>query len=227
MRTVLWLVFIFSLGFGLPGLCQQPGPVEVKYEYGTQNTEIMDLFRLQGTDYYRFEFSADTFRDKLFEISYAEYIEGSCPGEKMLMNSRDTAALMTLLQDESEFKFRVIAQKMTPESVKFLFIFLDRMGKDQMFPVIDGNPPYSLRTPLKAHVHGENEESFKGDRIAVGEKIPFLVYSLPYKDPAGGYKYCQLTGEDIPPEKWNEHYGVKHYIIFYLKIRTNETASPK
>ncbi len=81
---------------------------------------------------------------------------------------------------------------------------------------------YLLNSCLKSSFKDENNNVIKGDKISVGEKIPFMVYSLPYADPNGSYKYCQLTDEGIPPEKWGEHYKVQHYIIFYLRISANQ-----
>lgn len=213
---ILLCLVISSLSFS-----QESEQIIVKHDYGTQNVAMMDLFRLQGTDYYQFNFSADSFKNKLFEISYIEYTDGISSDEEMLINNEDMTSLMGLLQDDSEFYFRVISQKMTPDSVKFLFIFLDRMGKDQTYHVFEKKPSYSLRTPLKTTFKDDSGNANQGDKISVGEKIPFMVYSLPYADPNGGFQYCQLTAESIPPEEWGKHYGIKHYIIFYLKIRTN------
>ena len=221
MKRKFALIFLSFCLFGYCFSGQGQDYVTAAYEYGAKSVEMMDLFRLQGTDYYRFSFSAGSFQDKLFEITYAEYRDGQCLGEEKLTNNPDMASLMRLTNNSTEFKFRVIAQKTTPEAVKFLFIFLDRLGVDHTFPVFESNPPYSLRTSLNHSHENGNSETELGNRIPVGDKIPFLIYSLPYEDPDGGYRYCQLTAEGIPPEKWGQHYGVKHYIIFYLRITSD------
>lgn len=197
----------------------EPESVIVKYEYGPENQALMDLFRFQEIDYYKFSFLENSFKDKFFEISYAEYNNGKSSGEKIFTEREAMKSLMKISQNHSSFEIRVISQKITEHTAKFLFIFNNRLGKEISFEILHQDPPYSLRTPI-VHQHGRDDGSaVPGDRISVEKKIPILVYSLPYEDPQGNYKYCQLTAENIPPEKWAEHYGVKHYIIFYLEIK--------
>src|SRR5690606_11946933 len=58
--------------------------------------------------------------------------------------------------------------------------------------------------------------------VPINTSIPMLVYSLPYVDPAqpNVQKYCELTSEGVPPEKWWEKYKVQHFIIFEFTFVT-------
>ena len=193
--------------------------VIVKYEYGPEDQALIDLFRFQEIDYYKFTFSENSFKDKFFEISYTEYNNGKSSGEKIFTESEAMKSLMKISRNPLSFEIKVMSQKITEHTAKFLFIFNKRMGKEISYEILHQNPSYSLRTPIRGHNHRDDESVIPGDRIFIEKKIPLLVYSLPYKNPQGNYQYCQLTAENIPPEKWGEHYGIKHYIIFYLEIK--------
>ena len=210
MRKKLFCcLLILGLCAGAYPLTRLSGSVTVEYEYGSQNVELRDLFRFKDIDYYRFKFSCDSINNYVFEISCTEYVDGRSSGEEPLVPIETMKTLMTLNDTDSFFRFNVISQQLPDDQAKFMFVFIDRMGQNRLFKIYQQDPSYSLRIPFKS-----------GDQIAVGKKIPFLVYSLPYEDPnnKGYYRYCQLTADGIPPEKWGEHYGVKHYIIFYLQI---------
>ncbi len=211
------LILIVVIGSTIYPL--EPESVIVKYEYGPEDQALIDLFRFQGIDYYKFSFLENSFKDKFFEISCAEYNNGKSSGEKIFTESEAMKSLRKISQNHSSFEIKVISQKTTERTAKFLFIFNNKLLKEIFFEILHQNPSYSLMTPIRGHNHRDDESVIPGDRIFIEKKIPFLVYSLPYEDPQGNYQYCQLAAENIPPEKWGKHYGIKHYIIFYLEIK--------
>jgi hypothetical protein len=180
--------------------------------WGSDNQEMNELYSLLKIDPYHFKFTDKKLENKKFRFSYTEYKEGKMSYENLFYKEgSETEKRATYRPTDSAFNFKVYAHKLNKDSVEIFFRF-QRFGQAYIFKTLPTND-YSLRDATSSL--GKRFSS-----IPVGKKIPFLVYALPYEDKKypGQKFYCALTGDGVPPEKWGEVYGVKHYVVFYLEI---------
>ena len=93
---ISFYLLILSVVIGPSLYSLGPESVIVKYEYGPEDQALMDLFRFQEIDYYKFSFLENSFKDKFFEISYKEYNNGKSSGEKIFTKSEAMKSLMKI-----------------------------------------------------------------------------------------------------------------------------------
>ena len=178
--------------------------------WGSANPEMNELYEVLKVDPYTFKLANDQLKNQKVLLTFTEYREGKIVQSSGDKGSHAEQALNFTLVD-SVFSFKVYAHKTRQDTVELFFRF-PRMGFTSYFRT-DRRDDYSLR-------HAATVASKEFSNIPIGKKVPFLVYALPYEDPArpGMKFYCKLTNDGLEPEKWWDTYKVKHYVVFYLKV---------
>lgn len=206
MKIFFLLVFAF-----LKGNAYAQDSTKVWVNWGSNNTEMNELYSVLKIDPYLFKFSDKNLENRKFKMSYVEYRDGKLSAEHLFSNDAETEKRMTYNPLDSGFTIKAYAHKINTDSVEISFRF-PRVGFNFQLTTLHRND-YSFRDATTTL--GKNFSS-----IPIGRKVPILAYAIPYEDPKkpGRKFYCTLTANGVPPEKWGEVYGVKHYIIFYLEI---------
>ena len=204
MKIFFFSLLSFVLLISQNGFGQGKDSVNLKVDWGTESKELQDYYRFQNIDYFKVAFKGDQLKNSFYLLVSKEYWDGKLSKTDTVVNSRG----MEMKIGENEFKFRVMAQKAEEDTVKFQFFF-SNFSITKKFKA-SKQDTYSLR----------DISNNKSVNVAVKMPLTLFAYSLPYQDPKrpGWLMYCELSREGIPPEKWGEKFGVKHYIIFELKF---------
>lgn len=194
--TVLFILTNNLFGQSLDSL-------NLKFDHVTSK-ELLEFYRFEDIQYYKIGISGNKIKDKFFLMTRDEYWNNE-------LKSSDTIANTKIMQRENgvdTLRMSVMAKKTHSDTVKFHFNFPGFTAVKHFRTTENNN--YSLR----------NINLNKSQAFVRNEPINVLVYSLPYEDPnmPGYLLYCELSREGIPPEKWGEEFGVKHYIVFKFKL---------
>lgn len=183
----------------------------LKINYGSTDKEFFEYLQFMGVDKYSISINDTTLKDKIVHVRLREFTNGKVTRtEDFVEQERSSKMLYGFAKKDTSYDFRVWTRKLSMDSIEIYFRFY-RHGVVKKFKIESSNS-YSLRNPimLSNKVYKTPKNSFS----------PFLVYSLPYEDPAspGFYKYCALTADGVAPEKWGEVYKVPHYILLEIKF---------
>jgi hypothetical protein len=189
----------------------QNDSIRLGAKFGSYNEEMTELYQMTNMEVYQFHLSLAEVKNKKVKFSYVEYKDSAFSPEKPIGSGLDMKNPRGNFENDSIYTFKIAALKPKEDRVDMWFRFpLFGLGRPRFNTLSNVSDRYSLRdfitTTGSSHSY-----------IPVGKKVPFLVYSLPYEKDGMLY-YCSITTDGIQPEKWARTYGIKHYIIFYIKI---------
>ena len=204
------LVLLFCLLFCLSGFGQQKDSTTITVTWDMQSGELRDVLRLQEIDYFSVAFTDTSLRGKHFQLVSKEYRNGKLTATRDHSAETGYPAAFEFAKDSAAFRFKVLAYQPQKKLTHFMFLF-DRVGLNPKFKS-QATDLYSLRDATGSL---GNEV-----QVPLHKPFPLFVYSLPYVNPQEPemYQYCALTQDGVPPSEWGKKYGVKHYIVFEMKI---------
>ncbi|MGF1636478.1 MAG: hypothetical protein ACFCUU_05350 [Cyclobacteriaceae bacterium] len=203
MRKKQFLICGILLFNYFASFCLDTDSIKVQVS-GVESKELRDYYNFEGIDYFKFKIIGNGIENQFFIVTSHEYSDGKQIKNDTLANTK----MHRLKNFKDTLDIRVICKKIDSLTTKIQF-HLPRFTITKNFKTL-AKDTYKLRD---ATSNGEQT-------IAATEAMNLLVYSLPYEDPKypGYLQYCELSREGIPPEKWGDKFGVKHYIIFKLQL---------
>lgn len=204
-RKITLAVMLITL-LGYSSHAQQKNNLKMVSAYGSDNKEMLDLFRFENIDYYKINFTGSELKDKTYIITVKEIWNGKIKTEKTVFSSKDLAEAGLDKINDTTLKIKVMSKLTSKNKLKVTFAF-DRFSNTKEYNATDSKD-YSLRNLV-------DESKLP---IKYGEKFYFMAYILPYKRKDGSSSWCEVgsSGKDI--ENWGKKFGVKHYLLFEMKI---------
>lgn len=206
MKRKIIFAFLLLASLVYPSFGQQNNGLKMTSVYGSDNKEMLDLFRFENIDYYKIKFSGKELKTKTYTITVKEIWDGKTKSEKTVFNSKDMAAMNLDKVNDTALNLKVMG-KLTPKNKLKLTFMFDRFSNTKEYDAIETNE-YSLRNLA-------DESKLE---IGYGKKFYFMAYILPYKHKDGSSSWCEVgsSGKDI--ENWGKKFGIKHYLLFEMKF---------
>ncbi len=195
--------------------------VRVALHFGSDNAELHQLLaRALHIEKWHIEASNPRLAGKHFHLTYQEYRNGVAAPEKELVG--DVARLLSF-DPQGRFNFDVFAHQAAEGRLETQFLFA-KGATSKTFEAVPGKGAlYSLRSdiwpyrPRQPAAPGPDQQPTTERSFAVGQKVPFLVYTLPYEE-AGWLLYCQLAQSKIPVKGWYSAFKLPHFIVYNLTV---------
>ncbi|MFD1871678.1 hypothetical protein [Hymenobacter bucti] len=205
-----------------PPAAPAPDSVRMALHFGSDNAELHQLMaRALHVEKWHVDATNPRLAGKHFHLTYQEYRRGVAEAEKELVG--DVARLLTF-DAQGRFSFDVFAHQAAESRLEVQFLFAKGAniksfealpGKGALYSLRPDIWPYRPRQPATALGPGQQptlERSF-----AAGQKVPFLVYTLPYEQP-GWLLYCQLVQSQTPVKDWYSAFNIPHFIVYNLTV---------
>ena len=209
IHLILFFLILFSCSFS-----QKTDTTKLKVIFGSQTSEINELFRIEDVEYYKIISNDIKLRDYYFQFSIKEFLDNKLIRNDTLLKDYDFDKLKTGYRNtDTSFTITLMKRNLNKDTSLFMLSFpntgLSTFIYDKKIPY----EYYSTRDILMS-----NEEWVN---VPIEKTFPLFVYTLPYENPKyPGYKfYCELSKNGVPPEKWVDVYGVRHLMIIYVTIR--------
>ena len=205
MRRIISIIAFTIIIVNLYG--QTESPIRMTSEQ-TENKELRDILYFEGIEYYKIIFVGEELRNKSYSIRAKEFKDGNLTLDTLIINTKSIGVPSLETINDTILNIRVIAKQTFENKLKIMFNFPGFSTTAREFELIETEDSYSLRNLA--------EES--NLPINYDESFYLLAYILPY-DLGNGFKsYCEVgqNGEDV--ENWGEKYGIKHYMLFEMKI---------
>jgi len=177
--------------------------ISLKIE-GVKSQELVDYYNFEGIDYFKLTITGSRIGNQYFILTSEEFWNGKLINQDTIANTK----LFNFQNGNDTLKIRVMSKKLNADTVKFQFS-LPRFSTHRKYKTIPRNF-YSLRDITNGRIQTFDRKN----------PIILWAYSLPYEDPKtpGVMRYCELSKDGIPPENWGNKFGVKHYIIFKIRL---------
>ena len=219
----LLLLALFSLGRGqAQSAGTRPDSVTVTMHYGSDNAELHQLMsRVLHIDKLHVVAHNPQLAGRLFHLTYQEVKNGVPEAEKELVGN---AVRLLSFDKQGNFAMDIFARQVTETTLEnqFLFAagatektFAAQPGKGGLYSLRQDIWPYKTLKTLGPAVPGQQPTSTH--TFAVGKKVPFLVYTLPYE--ADGYLlYCDLAQSKVPVNEWFTKFKISHFVVYNLVV---------
>ena len=199
-----------------------PGPdsVRVALHFGSDNAELHQLMaRTLHIEKWHIEATNPQLAGKHFHLTYQEYRHGVAAPEKELVGN---AARLLSFDPQGRFSFDVFAHQATEEKLEVQFLFAKGANLKTFAAMPGKGALYSLRPDIwpyrpRAGALGPGQQPTTERSFAAGQKVPFLVYTLPYEE-AGWLLYCQLAQSQTPVKDWYSAFKISHFIVYNLTV---------
>ncbi|WBA44182.1 hypothetical protein [Hymenobacter canadensis] len=223
MKTSLFL--LFSVCLGLPATAQSVSArvdsVVVLVHAGSDNPELHQLMsQALHVEKWHVEAVQAQLAGKLFHLTYQEYRNGVAEAEKELVGN---PARLLRCDPQGHFAMDVFARQATDTRLENQFLFAAGATVKSFVALPGQGDRYSLRTDLwpykvrPALVRTPGQQVTADRKFPVGQKVPFLVYTLPYE--SDGYLlYCALAQSNVPVKDWYAKYKIAHFVVYNLRI---------
>lgn len=195
--------------------------VFITTHFGSDNKELDQLMsRVLRIEKHHFEVHNPTLAGKVFHLTFQEYRNGVPGPEKELT---DNPKGLTSFDKAGNFTFDVFARQAGDASLENTFMFAQGMNVKSFKLVADRADQYSMRPDIWSYRRIKNPAAASGARpsegrnFPVGQKIPFLVYTLPYEEDGFLY-YCSVAHSKIPITSWYAKFKVPHFVVYNLII---------
>lgn len=216
---------LLLLAVSSAALAQAPPPapgrdsVRVAVHSGSDTEEMHQLLSVLRVEKLHIKASSPQAAGKRFHLTYQEYRQGVPGPEKELVGD---AARLTSFDPSGQFRLDVFARPVTETQVEAQFRFAN--GRNvRSFRVLPGRgDQYSMRTDIwpyrpRPGVVAPGQQPTQERNFPIGQKIPFLVYTLPYEQ-KGWLLYCQLAQSKVPVSEWFAKFQIPHFIVYNLTI---------
>jgi hypothetical protein len=195
--------------------------VRVALHFGSDNAELHQLMaRVLRVEKWHIEASNPRLVGKHFHLTYQEYRNGVAEPEKELVGDRQR--LLTF-DASGRFSFDVFAHQNSEGQLETQFLFA-KGGTTKTFAAQPGKGTlYSLRPDIwpyrtrRAAAPAPDQQPTQERSFAVGQKVPFLVYTLPYEED-GWLLYCKLAQSKTPVSSWYSAYHIPHFVVYNLIV---------
>ena len=202
MKTILSFGIIL-ISTALYGQTERKNDIKMYSEYGSENSEIMDILQFEGIEYLKLSFSGKELADKSYHLSVKEIWNGKVRSDSTIINSAKISFNQFKKVNDTIFKFKVISKLTEENKLKMTFKF-PNFSLTREFDAMKSDD-YSLRNVAEASTIDIN----------YNEKFYLLAYILPYeKDGAKYWCAVESSGKDI--ESWGKEFGIEHYLVFEM-----------
>ncbi len=203
-----------------PQPAPHPDSVRIAVHFGSDNAELHQLMaRALHVEKWHIEATNPRLAGRRFHLSYQEYRNGVAAPEKELAG--DASRLLTF-DPQGRFSFDVFARQATENRLENQFLFAGGStlktfealpGKGDLYSLRPDIWPYRPRqSALAPGQQPVTERSF-----VVGQKVPFLVYTLPYEED-GWLLYCKLAQSKTPVQDWYKAFNIPHFVVYNLVV---------
>lgn len=189
-----------------PSYGQQKNDLKMTSAYGSDNKEMLDLFRFENIDYYKIKFTGKELKSKTYTIRVKEIWDGKIKSDTIVFNSKNMAEMAFDKVNDTALNLKVMSKLTSKNKLKVSFMF-PRFSTTKEYDALETNE-YSLRNLA--------EESKL--EISYGKKFYFLAYILPYKRADGSKSWCEVGSSGTDIENWGKKFGIKHYLLFEMKF---------
>ena len=206
MKRQLLLALVLLAALVQTCFAQKENILKMKSEYGSDNKEMLDLFRFENIDYYKIKFSGEEIKTKTYVISVKEIWDGVVKKDTIVFDSKEMAKIGLDKVNDTALNMKVMSKLTAKNKLKITFMF-PRFSATKEYDALDTDE-YSLRNLA-------DESKLP---IGYGKKFYFMAYILPYQRANGSKSWCEVgsSGKDI--ENWGKKFGIKHYLLFEMKI---------
>lgn len=175
-------------------------------EFSSKNPEIRDILQMEGIEYLKLKFIGKELGNKSFKLSVKEIWNGKIIKESTVMNSRNIAYEEYQIVNDTILTLKVIS-KLTDKNKLRMNFQIPNFSISKEYDAIV-NHDYSLR-----NIAAESKL-----KISYSKKFNLLAYILPYTKPDGSKSWCDVGTDGNEVEKWEEKFGIKHYLFFEMKF---------
>lgn len=200
----------------------RPDSVTVAVHYGSDEAELNQLMsRVLHIDKLHVEAHNLRLAGRLFHLTYQEVRNGVAGPEKELAGN---PARLLSFDKQGHFTMDVFARQATETTLLNQFFFAGGATEKTFAAQPNQGALYSLRNdiwPYKtlkstgAAVPGQQPTATH--TFAVGKKVPFLVYTLPYES-EGYFLYCDLAQSKVPVGEWFTRFKIPHFVVYNLVV---------
>jgi hypothetical protein len=175
-------------------------------DYSSENSEIRDILQFEGIEYLKLKFVGKELKDRSYHLTVKEIWDGKIVRDTTVFNSKTIGIEQFEKVNDTVLNLKIISKLTHKNKLRMTFKF-PRFSITKEYDAIDTDE-YSLRNIA--------EESKM--EIGYNKEFYLLAYILPYEREDGSKSWCEVgtSGKDI--EKWGEKFGIKHYLLFEMKI---------
>jgi hypothetical protein len=175
-------------------------------DYSSENSEIRDILQFEGIEYLKLKFVGKELKDRSYHLTVKEIWDGKIVRDTTVFNSKTIGIEQFEKVNDTVLNMTIISKLTHKNKLRMTFKF-PRFSITKEYDAIDTDE-YSLRNIA--------EESKM--EIGYNKEFYLLAYILPYEREDGSKSWCEVgtSGKDI--EKWGEKFGIKHYLLFEMKI---------
>lgn len=216
------------LGLLLPGaaLAQagaaRPDSVIISIRPGSDNPELHQLMAsVLHVEKWHIEAHSPGLAGQRFHLTYQEVINGVAGPEQELTGS---PTRQPRFDKQGNFALDAFAHQATETRLLNQFYyaaggvektFTAQPGQSTHYSLSPNLWPYKTLKPLGPPVPGQQPTATH--TFPVGKKVPFLVYTLPYK--SGDYfLYCDVIQSKVPVSEWFTKFKIPHFILYNLVV---------
>lgn len=224
MKRAAQLALALSLPF--TALAQasgaRPDSVTISVHYGSDNAEINQLMsRVMHIEKLHIEAHSPLLAGRLFHLTYQE-VRAGVPGPEKEMTGNPARLLS--FDKQGNFTMDVFARQATETTLLNQFfsatgatekVFTAQPGQGASYSLRNDIWPYkTLKTPGPA---GVGQQPTATHTFPVGQKLPFLVYTLPYES-EGYLLQCDLAQSKVPAREWFAKFKIPHFVVYSLVV---------
>lgn len=175
-------------------------------DYSSENPEIRDLLQFEGIEYLKLKFVGKELKNKSYQLTVKEIWNGKIIRDSTVFDSKTIGIEQFEKVNDTVLNLKVIAKLTHKNKLRMTFKF-PRFSITKEYDALE-TEDYSLRNIA--------EESQM--KIGYNEKFYLLAYILPFERKDGSKSWCDVGSSGKEIEKWGEKFGIKHYLLFEMKL---------
>lgn len=224
MKSVILLLLASGLPFAAlaQASAARPDSVLVSVHIGSDNAEMNQLMsQVLHIDKLHFEAHSPQLAGHLFHLTYQEVRNGVASPEKELTGN---PARLLSFDKQGNFTLDAVARQATETTLENTFLFAAgatektfaaQAGQGARYSLRSDIWPYKTVKTLGPPVPGRRPTATH--TFPVGQKVPFLVYTLPYES-EGYLLYCDLAQSKVPVSEWFVKFKIAHFVVYNLVV---------
>lgn len=187
--------------------------------YGTSNSELTTILRVLQIEQQRLSIRDARLAGKQFHLTFQEYRNGAPGPEKNLIAS--VPSRLTRFDSTGYFSMQIFSRQVSETKVENQFQFASGATVKTFEAVPRKGNLYSLMAEIRPFrrvrgaAGGPAENPVLETRLPLGEKVPLLVYTLPY-DAGESLQYCTVAQSGIPVGEWYKRFRIPHFVVYNL-----------